>query len=63
MDVGSWSGLTSEEIGMRFPEMTDHDGEEREAFDARAWACFAASPVRMKAARCWWSRTAASSAR
>ena len=36
MDVGSWSGLTSEEIATRFPEMTDHDGEEREAFDARA---------------------------
>jgi broad specificity phosphatase PhoE len=36
MDVGSWSGLTSEEIATRFPEMTHHDGEEREAFDARA---------------------------
>ena len=36
MDVGSWSGLTSEEIATRFPEMTYHDGEEREAFDTRA---------------------------
>jgi broad specificity phosphatase PhoE len=36
MDVGSWSGLTSEEIATRFPEMTYHDGEEREAFDERA---------------------------
>jgi len=36
MDVGTWSGLTSEAIATRFPEMTHHDGEEREAFDARA---------------------------
>jgi broad specificity phosphatase PhoE len=36
MDVGSWSGLTSEEIATQFPGMTHHDGEEREAFDARA---------------------------
>jgi broad specificity phosphatase PhoE len=36
MDVGSWSGLTSEEIATRFPEMTHHDGEVREAFDTRA---------------------------
>jgi broad specificity phosphatase PhoE len=36
MDVGSWSGLTSEEIATQFPGMTYHDGEEREAFDARA---------------------------
>ncbi len=36
MDVGSWSGLTSEEIATRFPGMAGHDGEPREAFDARA---------------------------
>jgi probable phosphoglycerate mutase len=36
MDVGSWSGLTSEEITTRFPGMSAHDGEQREAFDARA---------------------------
>jgi broad specificity phosphatase PhoE len=36
IDVGSWSGLTSEEIATQFPEMTHHDGEKREAFDARA---------------------------
>jgi broad specificity phosphatase PhoE len=35
MDVGSWSGLTSEEIATHFPEMTYHDGEQREAFDDR----------------------------
>jgi probable phosphoglycerate mutase len=38
MDVGSWSGLTSEEIATRFPGMDHHDGEEREAFDTRAVA-------------------------
>jgi probable phosphoglycerate mutase len=36
MDVGSWSGLTSEEIATRFPDMVGHDGESREAFDDRA---------------------------
>ena len=36
MDVGSWSGLTSEEIATRFPRMASHDGEAREAFDERA---------------------------
>ena len=36
VDVGSWSGLTTEEIATRFPGMTSHDGEQREAFDARA---------------------------
>jgi broad specificity phosphatase PhoE len=36
IDVGSWSGLTSEEIATRFPGMTHHDGEEREAFDKRS---------------------------
>jgi len=38
MDVGSWSGLTSEEIQERFPEAGHHDGESREAFDTRAVA-------------------------
>jgi broad specificity phosphatase PhoE len=36
MDVGSWSGLTTEEIATRFPGMASHDGEPREDFDARA---------------------------
>ena len=36
MDVGSWSGLTSEEIATRFPEMAAHDGESRADFDARS---------------------------
>ena len=36
MDVGSWSGLTMEEIQERFPEAAYHDGEAREAFHARA---------------------------
>ena len=36
MDVGSWSGLTAEEIQERFPEAAYHDGESREAFHARA---------------------------
>ena len=36
MDVGSWSGLTSEDIATRFPGMASHDGEAREAFDERA---------------------------
>ncbi len=36
MDVGSWSGLTSEEIATRFPGMASHDGEAREAFGERA---------------------------
>ena len=36
IDVGSWSGLTTEEIATRFPGMTSHDGESREVFDARA---------------------------
>ena len=35
MDVGSWTGLTLEQIGERFPGMTYHDGESREAFDER----------------------------
>jgi broad specificity phosphatase PhoE len=35
MDVGSWTGLTGAEIDERFPGMTYHDGESREAFDTR----------------------------
>lgn len=35
VDVGSWSGLTSAQIEVRFPGMTYHDGESREAFDTR----------------------------
>ncbi len=38
MDVGSWSGFTSEEIATRFPGMASHDGEAREAFDERVVA-------------------------
>jgi broad specificity phosphatase PhoE len=34
IDVGSWTGLTHEEILERFPNQ-QHDGESREAFDAR----------------------------
>jgi probable phosphoglycerate mutase len=36
MDVGSWSGLTTEEIRERFPDVDAHDGEAREEFLARA---------------------------
>ena len=36
VDVGSWSGLTTDEIQERFPEAVYHDGEAREAFHARA---------------------------
>ena len=36
MDVGSWSGFTTEEIQERFPEAAYHDGEAREAFHTRA---------------------------
>jgi len=35
-DVGSWTGLTSTEIAQRFPGWEYHDGEPREAFQARA---------------------------
>jgi broad specificity phosphatase PhoE len=35
IDVGSWSGLTREEIEQRFPGETTHDGESREAHRAR----------------------------
>lgn len=31
IDVGSWSGLTRDEIEERFPGATEHDGETREA--------------------------------
>ncbi len=34
-DVGSWTGLTGEEIARRFPGWEYHDGEPREAFQAR----------------------------
>jgi len=34
VDVGSWTGLTHSQIQEQFPDMT-HDGESREAFDAR----------------------------
>jgi len=36
MDVGSWTGLTYAQIEDRHPGMESHDGESREAFDARA---------------------------
>ncbi len=35
MDVGSWTGLTREQIAERFPRVGYHDGETREAFQAR----------------------------
>ena len=35
VDVGSWTGLTWIEIAERFPDTEQHDGESREAFDAR----------------------------
>jgi broad specificity phosphatase PhoE len=38
MDVGSWTGLSVEQIRERFAESDYHDGETREAFDARAVA-------------------------
>jgi probable phosphoglycerate mutase len=38
MDVGAWSGLTTAEIEERFPGMSSHDGESREAFETRALA-------------------------
>lgn len=46
MDVGSWTGLTREEIAQRFPDWDYHDGETREAFQARA----VAAAVRIAAA-------------
>jgi len=38
VDVGSWSGLTREQIEERFPGARDHDGETREAHLARVVA-------------------------
>lgn len=38
MDVGSWTGLTLADIAERFPGMEHHDGEARDAFDARVLA-------------------------
>jgi len=38
MDVGSWTGLTRDEIAERFPAWDHHDGESGEAFQARAAA-------------------------
>ncbi len=38
MDVGSWTGLTGEEIARRFPGGMYHDGESPQAFQARAVA-------------------------
>jgi broad specificity phosphatase PhoE len=35
VDVGSWSGLTRQEIDERFPGHERHDGETREAHSAR----------------------------
>lgn len=37
-DVGSWTGLTREEIARRFPGWTSHDGEPPDRFRARAVA-------------------------
>ena len=63
MDVGSWSGLTSEEIATRFPGMAGHDGESREAFDERAVGALHRI-AKAHEGRTWWSsRTVASSAR
>lgn len=36
MDVGSWTGLGADEIRARFGDTPYHDGETRDAFDARA---------------------------
>lgn len=38
IDVGSWSGLTRDEIAERFPGAASHDGELREAFLERVLA-------------------------
>jgi 2,3-bisphosphoglycerate-dependent phosphoglycerate mutase len=38
IDVGSWSGLTRAEIEERFPGADHHDGESREAHQARVVA-------------------------
>ena len=40
IDVGSWSGLTPDQIAEKFPGMVDHDGETNEQHLARVLACF-----------------------
>jgi broad specificity phosphatase PhoE len=40
IDVGSWGGLTPDEIAQRFPGMTTHDGETNEQHLARVVAAF-----------------------
>jgi broad specificity phosphatase PhoE len=38
IDVGSWSGLTREEVAARFPGRETHDGESRDELEARVVA-------------------------
>ncbi len=38
IDVGSWSGLTREEVAVQFPDWETHDGESREALGERVVA-------------------------
>ncbi|HVN62556.1 MAG TPA: histidine phosphatase family protein [Gaiellaceae bacterium] len=38
IDVGSWSGLTREEVAVQFPDWDTHDGETREALEVRVVA-------------------------
>lgn len=40
MDVGRWSGLTSDEVARRFPGMAMHDGETNEQHLARVLDAF-----------------------
>jgi broad specificity phosphatase PhoE len=40
IDVGSWGGLTPDEIAQRFPGMSNHDGETNEQHLARVIAAF-----------------------
>jgi broad specificity phosphatase PhoE len=40
IDVGSWSGLTPDQIAGRFPGMVNHDGETNEQHLARVLDCF-----------------------
>jgi broad specificity phosphatase PhoE len=40
IDVGSWSGLTPDDVATRFPGMTAHDGETAEQHLARVLAAF-----------------------
>ena len=35
IDVGSWSGLTRDEVAERYPDWDAHDGESRDALQAR----------------------------